>query len=510
MILLCPVSFHALTCFKNSLRNFCNSFSGIPNESLVAIEPEMFVNEVPTKSSEFTAIASTLLAICKSINEAIWKKCDKSLQGEKVLLKNCEIFNDYHVPEEIPTADLKQALKSLKLQSLENKMTYNLFEKLTSVNTSYSVELNEISATNFATNLTAVYRQDRPERVSLERIMRCENPSHRSTSQNETNGHKKQVDSFEIDGKFPPKPNTFELDMKGYAGETYKWKIRSELWVAIGLTISTLGILLSLAIVTFIVVRICLEDVLEGNPIGSIAMLIALIAQFASFFPFTIEPMDPESIDLSSSLCIIRIFVVSVSYCFTFSLMLSRAIMLASIGSEGGFLSHVNGYIQSIICVFSFLVQLGLSTQLLIIFHAPQRHKLTCEDVFYGNWLWGTIGYDAFLLVLLVLLTPFIFRSQRNYREGILIAITSLFCLICWACWIPLSMINPRMREIVIPLGSQATGWIILSSLMVPRCFLIVKSIARTDFTQALPSLTSLAFAQANHFISEPVRKNFF
>lgn len=41
---------------------------------------------------------------------------------------------------------------------------------------------------------------------------------------------------------------------------------------------------------------------------------------------------------------------------------------------------------------------------------------------------------------------------------------------------------------------------------MVPRCFLIVKSIARSDFAQALPSLTSLAFAQANQYISEPVR----
>lgn len=387
-------------------------------------------------------------------------------------------------------------------------MSYDLFEKWTSVNSSLSVELKEISTTNFVTNVTASYKPDRQERFSFEAIMRCKEISSHS-SQNGTHGEKKHVDSFELDGIFPPEVKKFELDIKQYDDEIYNWKIRTELWVAIGLTVSTLGVLFSLAMITFIIVRLCLEDVLEGNPLGSIAILFALIIQFASFFPFILEPMDlknAKSVELSNFMCTIRIFAVSVPYCFTFSLILSRAVMLASIGSEGGFLSHVNGYIQSIICVFSFLVQLGLSTQLLIILNAHQRQNFTCEDIFYGNWLWGTLGYDAFLLILLLLLTPFIFRSQRNYREGILIAITSFLCVVCWTFWIPISMISSKMREMVIPLGCQATGWIILSSLMVPRCFFIVKSIARSDFTQALPSLTSLAFAQGNNFISEPVR----
>ena len=136
--------------------------------------------------------------------------------------------------------------------------------------------------------------------------------------------------------------------------------------------------------------------------------------------------------------------------------------------------------------------------------HASQRH-VTCENVYFGNWFWGIIGYDAMLLIMLVLLTPFIFKSQRNYQEGILIVITSVLCLVTWSIWIPLSMIDNNFREMMIPLGVQATAWVILAALMVPRCFLIVRSIARSDFTQALPSLTSLAFAQASQFISEPV-----
>lgn len=408
-------------------------------------------------------------------------------------------------------------LKLLQLESLENQITYNIFEKFTSNanETSHSSELKKIVTSNYVTNVTTVYMSDQQDMISLGSLFQCEKPPpvvHHSTSQNGTQHHH-HIDAFELDEKFPPEANGFDLDTAGDMTEVYNWQIRSELWVAIGLTVSTLGILLCMAILTFVIIRICMEDVLEGNPIGSVVMLVALIAQFASFFPFTIEYAGfkqdlhntNQAIEVFNSMCIIKIFVVSVCYCLTFSLLLSRAIMLASIGSEGGFLSHVNGWIQSIICIFSFLVQLGLSTQLLIMMHANQRH-VTCENVYYGNWFWGIIGYDAMLLIMLVILTPFIFKSQRNYQEGILIVVTSFLCLLCWSIWIPLSMINNNFREMMIPLGVQATGWIILSSLMVPRCFLIVRSIARSDFTQALPSLTSLAFAQANQFISEPVR----
>lgn len=406
-------------------------------------------------------------------------------------------------------------LKLLQLESFENHTTYNIFEKFTSNanETSHSSELKKIVTSNFVTNVTTVYISDQQEVVALGSLFHCDKPPvvlHHS-SRNGTQHHH-HIDAFELDEKFPPEANNFDLDTDGDMMEVYNWQIRSELWVAIGLTVSTLGIILCMAILTFVIVRICMEDVLEGNPIGSVVMLIALIAQFASFFPFTIEYSGfrqdlhntNQAIEVFNSMCIIKIFVVSVCYCLTFSLLLSRAIMLASIGSEGGFLSHVNGYIQSIICIFSFLVQLGLSTQLMIMMHANQKH-MTCENVYYGNWFWGIIGYDGILLIMLAALTPFIFKSQRNYQEGILIVITTILCLICWSLWIPLSMIDNNFREMMIPLGVQATAWIILASLMVPRCFLIVRSIARSDFTQALPSLTSLAFAQANQFISEPV-----
>jgi bride of sevenless protein len=416
-----------------------------------------------------------------------------------------ELFDD------ISISNYEKMLKLLQIEHMSSQMNYDLFRKVNSRSNRTNFELKRLATTNFITNLTTIYAPDHEETVALGSIFKCE----AKNKNNNNDNNKNHIDAFNPDLVYPPKPinnrnnnNNRDLMSDLEMNDSYmNWELKTEIWVAIGLTMSTLGILLCVAILTFIIIRICMDDVLEGNPIGSVVMLTSLIAQFASFFPFTIEYVGSdldENGEVLNSMCIIKIFLISVCYCLTFSLLLSRAIMLASIGSEGGFLSHVNGYIQSIICVFSFFVQLGLSTQLLIVLHANSKH-ITCLNIYNGNWFWAVIAYDGILLIMLLLLSPFIYKSQRNYQEGTLIVITSILCCICWSTWIPLSMIENH-REIMISLGVQATAWIILATLMVPRCFLIVKSIARSDFTQALPSLTSLAFAQANQFISEPVK----
>jgi len=69
---------------------------------------------------------------------------------------------------------------------------------------------------------------------------------------------------------------------------------------------------------------------------------------------------------------------------------------------------------------------------------------------------------------------------------------------------LPLRGGGPR-RQQFIPLGLQASGWAVLVGILIPRTFLIVRGIERSDIAQALPSLTSLAFAQNNQYSSEQV-----
>lgn len=290
------------------------------------------------------------------------------------------------------------------------------------------------------------------------------------------------------------------------------WRIKMDTWVATGLTAAILGLIATLAILVFIVVRISLGDVFEGNPVTSILLLLSLILVFCSFVPFSMEYVGEqrnshvtfEDVHTLNTLCAVRVFMVTLVYCFVFSLLLCRAVMLASIGSEGGFLSHVNGYIQAVICAFSVCVQVGMSVQLLVVMHMASE-SVSCENIYYGRWLWGLLAYDFLLLCCLVSLVPFIYRSQRNYREGILIVIGAVLLLIIWTVWIVLSLFGDEWRDAAIPLGLQASGWAVLVGILIPRSFLIVRGIERSDIAQALPSLTSLAFAQNNQYSSEQV-----
>lgn len=396
--------------------------------------------------------------------------------------------------------NVTELLTILEMQSIANSMNFDLQQKIhIHINDTIDfIDMRLIATVNFVTNEATFYHYDDGF-----------NGTAKPLGQNKQNHC--QVPQVAVNA------TSIQSEVDEYEKKMV-WQIKPEPWVAVGLTTAILGIMMSLCIMVFILSRICMEDILEGNPVCGILLLLSLVFLFGSFIPFSMEytgdmsliDATPDVVDTWNSLCAVKIFVLTLSYCITFSILLCRAIMLASIGGEGGFLSHVNGYVQSVICMFSILVQIGLSTQLLIVMHAA-HNSISCEQIFYGNWLWGLIGYNALLLSLLILLAPFYFRSQRNYHEGILILTGALLTLVVWSTWIPLSMLGHQWRAIAVPIGAQLTGWAILGGILIPRSFLIVRGIARSDLAQALPSLTSLAFAQANNqFASEQVNKRIF
>ncbi|XP_058448306.1 protein bride of sevenless [Malaya genurostris] len=443
-------------------------------------------------SSDILTSASVFLEIVKLLNLLTHQNCHTN--GSDRCGSFNETFRNWKYYAKLSS---QKIVAELELENLTQLMTFEMRQKFSSLqNTSDLVlELRPIASSNIVTNVTTVYQLNELSDLTNQIPMKLGNIFYCTK---------------EFESRHPDFGNHHRPIYYGSEYVEMYWQIRQEPWVAAGLTIASLGILFCMAILIFLVVRVCMEDVLEGNPLSSILLLVSLIFQFSAFLPFSMEYTGylpqflhkAETIHKWNTLCTVKIFVVSVCYCITFSLLLCRAIMLASIGSEGGFLSHVNGYLQSVICVFSTLVQLGLSSQLVIVLHANAR-SLTCDELYFGNWFWAIIAYDGLLLVALVSLSPLVFRSQRNYREGILLVTGSILCLVIWITWIPLSMFGYEWREAAVSLGLVATATAILVGVMVPRCFLMVRSIARSDLVQALPSLTSLAFAQSNQYMSE-------
>lgn len=451
--------------------------------------------------SRVLSFAGSVIDLMNWLRGSLAKHCKRDEQ--LYVLESC--FNFLNFIEDWRTSEFRQLheipeiLSLLAMRKLGTAMNFQMYQKkvltLDKITGESRTELREIASQNFVTNVTTYYHYNRDNGTSLElktkfgQVFNC---------QYSAGGNRRYP--FLFDGE-----------------SVMFWRIKMDTWVATGLTAAILGLIATLAILVFIVVRISLGDVFEGNPATSILLLLSLILVFCSFVPFSIEYVGEqrnshvtfEDAQTLNTLCAVRVFIMTLVYCFVFSLLLCRAVMLASIGSEGGFLSHVNGYIQAVICAFSVIVQVGMSVQLLVVMHVASE-AVSCENIYYGRWLWGLVAYDFVLLCCVGALIPSIYRSQRNYREGILIVIGAVLIMVIWVAWIVLSLFGDEWRDAAIPLGLQASGWAVLVGILIPRTFLIVRGIERSDIAQALPSLTSLAFAQNNQYSSEQVGLSFY
>jgi hypothetical protein len=261
---------------------------------------------------------------------------------------------------------------------------------------------------------------------------------------------------------------------------------RQDAWVAAVASIAAVGITCALAISSFILVRICKGDVLEGNPSFSFLLLIAIICTYFSILPFSFVSDDPYHMGL---ICGSRIFGTNVSYALLFSIMLSRSFMLASCDQDGGFMSHVNGYLQTVLCFFIAGVQLALSVQFWAI-NSTFLGSQQCSSIYEGHIFLFLLSYDAFLLLLLVCTIPFVARSKRNYHEGVFFTVASVLCLVVFIGWTAAYVLLPRhWQDAAITAGLIGTASAILVTVFIPRTYLMMTAIVRDHLASVLPSL---------------------
>lgn len=261
------------------------------------------------------------------------------------------------------------------------------------------------------------------------------------------------------------------------------WK--QEPWVSAVASIAAVGTVCSTAVFIFMLIRICKGDVLEGNPCFSFLLLIAINCTYFSILPFSFRSNEPYHRGI---ICGSRIFGTSVSYALLFSIMLSRSFMLASCDQDGGFMSHINGYLQTVLCFFIAGVQLALSVQFWAI-NSTFLGSHQCSSIYEVHFFLLLLSYDMLLLLLLVCTTPFISRSKRNYQEGMYFTVASILCLI-FIGWSTSYVLVPRIwQDAAITGGLLATATAILVTVFIPRTCLMMTAIVRDHLASALPSL---------------------
>lgn len=257
---------------------------------------------------------------------------------------------------------------------------------------------------------------------------------------------------------------------------------KSSGWVSSVLTICTIGIISCVCVFAFILTRVCKQDILEGNPCFTFLLIMATVLAYLAVFPFCVQ-----SGSNSKTICVLRLFGTSISYCFIFSVILSRILMILTCDYNGSFMSHINGYLQSFLCFFMFAVQLGLILEFWI-FGWILSDVDYCSK-FANNYFLVYLLYDAFLLILITAVVPFVTRSRRNYREGLCFTVLSGCFILIWITWsFSFFVVSAEMKEFCIAAGLTGTASAVVICVLIPRTYLIVTGIVRDQITSAIPS----------------------
>ena len=128
-------------------------------------------------------------------------------------------------------------------------------------------------------------------------------------------------------------------------------------------------------------------------------------------------------------------------------------VMLATADDVDGLPGHVSGCTQSTLFIFMYGVQIALTVQEWLLhgvlnyvesvnlerFVFEECKSNTGNDQQYS--LLHRLSYAMLLLFLQICINPFIFKSQRNYREGLLFCLGSIFIVMVWIGWITMYII---------------------------------------------------------------------
>ena len=262
--------------------------------------------------------------------------------------------------------------------------------------------------------------------------------------------------------------------VNGLARPALAW--RSEAWLTGLVSVAGLGLTASLLLAVFL----CSQcgQVLEGSQLTSFCLLAATSLLFLSLGPFCLLP--------HSLVCALRELGPPLVSSLVMSVMLSRALLLATADTDG-LPGHASGALQVVLGLLLLGVEVAVILVLSLV-REDQAHSFTllvttgrvrrlqCSQ---GGRAWLlTMAWPALLLLLQLGLSPAIWRSRRNYREGALFSLASLaLCLVSagWAAvyWVCSDLYGGHWEEISTAAGLVASAATILLVIFLPKVSLV-------------------------------------
>lgn len=139
--------------------------------------------------------------------------------------------------------------------------------------------------------------------------------------------------------------------------------MKNSICVPVFLIAIVCGTLACCITVIFIAYRLfATEAILDGNPALTIVLVLANLFTLLTALPFCVmdDYFGAEKLNAW------KIFLTTLAFGLTFSIMLSRALFLA-LSTSSVFIIHINGYLQSFMMFFMYGVQIAVSVMFFIM-----------------------------------------------------------------------------------------------------------------------------------------------
>ncbi|KAJ8687825.1 hypothetical protein QAD02_023619 [Eretmocerus hayati] len=419
-------------------------------------------------SPQLLGIGKAILEIANELKELRTKSCPddettcvipkSELKDQGKSVSNVELYKTLQVPEK---SDSIRYIVSRKINGeLEEQSVYQI---------DVTGERPLVEAEKDVTQLPSLCTKKQ-----IKNCAGCANfnvhKHHHPPSDKDKSKEGKEVNEENVTDKSDVKKGDEDDEEQESEEEDQSGILKSSIWVYVYLTLVALGCLASIGVLIFVVHRFMVEEILDGNPALTIVLIIATIMTLLSVILFCLEDVSFGAEWLNSR----KIYVSTLSFGLIFSVMLTRALFLAF--STVGVLNtqHINGYLQSLMLLFMVGVEFSIATMYLGF------SDFNSAEVMRSCGYLLLLGYDVILLLGAFISCSYISKIQRNYREGLCFAGTSVGLLLCWTIWLTcFTVVAAEDRDAVVASGLLCTAWLIVIGILVPRTYFMYDHYAR-------------------------------
>ena len=140
-------------------------------------------------------------------------------------------------------------------------------------------------------------------------------------------------------------------------------------------------------------------------------------------------------------MCHLRSVAPPAAYSLLLAVTLARVLLLATADSDG-LPGHASGGLQLVIMFLLLVVEAALLVQESFLRTEPylaeeRRGRAGVAVCREAGWPWlARLLWPAVLLALQTLMTPWVWTSRRNYKEGLLISLASVAMTCLAAAWV--------------------------------------------------------------------------